>query len=106
MTRVVITPRKSENIYGMMVAKELALRKKKSGTLHRSGPKKPGRDKWIHKSYKGWVGFQRGPGGVVVALVQSKSPNSETQILESFVGFLNRHFRGAISAISLSYEAE
>ena len=49
MVRLTISPRSEENLYGLLVQKELALRKKNQGTLHRYGPK----EKWGHTSRKG-----------------------------------------------------
>lgn len=106
MIRVTITPKKRENVYRMLVSKERELRLKNRGTLHRGGAKQKGQDRWTHETYKGWVTLQKCLGGIVVARVQSKTPNEEWQLLTSFVGFLDRHFREAISAINLSYEAE
>lgn len=104
MIKVTIIPKERENIYGMLVKKERDLRSKNQGTLHRSGGKKQGEDKWTHSSYPGWVSFQRCLGGITVALVQSKTPETEWQLLSSFIGFLNRHCRKSISTISLTYE--
>lgn len=104
MIKVTIIPKEGENIYSLLVKKELALRNKNQGTLHRSGGKKKGEDKWIHSTYPGWVRFQSCLGGVTVALVQSKNSETEWQLLSSFIGFLDRHFRDRISNISLTYE--
>jgi hypothetical protein len=106
MIRLTVTPRDGENLYGLLIAKEIELRRKSKGTLHRVGPKAKNHDKWAHSSYKGWVRFQRALGGVLVALVQSKSPDDEWMLLSSFVGFLDRHFRASISNINLAYGAD
>ena len=66
MIKVTINPKTRENLYGLMVQKEVSLRKRNLGTLHRSGKKKKGEDKWIHSKYNGWIRFQKGLGGVVV----------------------------------------
>src|SRR5512143_718869 len=89
MIRLTVTPRNGKNLYGLLVAKEIELRRKGKGTLHRAGPKAKNYDKGLHSSYKGWVRFQPGLGGVLVALVQSKSPADEWMLLSSFVGFLD-----------------
>lgn len=104
MIKVTITPKTRENIYGLLVKKELALRNANRGTLHRTGTKKSGEDKWLHSSYPGWVRFQKCLGGVTVALVQSKNSEHEWQLLSSFIGFLDRHFREQINSITLNYE--
>lgn len=66
MVRLTISPRSEENLYGLLVQKELALRKKNQGTLHRYGPKKKDEEKWGHTSKKGWIRFQRCLGQIVV----------------------------------------
>jgi hypothetical protein len=104
MIIVTITPKEGENIYSLLIQKELALRQQNKGTLHRAGGKKKDEDKWVHNTYKGWIRFQKTLGGVTVALVQSKDPESEWQLLSSFIGFLDRHFRDSISNISLTYQ--
>ena len=103
MITVTITPKKGEKLYSLLKKKELALRRKNQGTLHSSGPRRLGKEKWSHSSYKGWVQFQQCLGGVLVAQVQSRDSDAEWQLLTSFVGFLDRHFRKCISSISLNY---
>ena len=106
MITLTVAPRYGENLFRLLVSKEVHLRRNKQGTLHRKGAKKSGQDKWIHKSYSGWITFQRGLGGVLVALVQSNDERDEWQLLTSFVGFLHRHFRESISNLTMSYTEE
>jgi hypothetical protein len=105
MVRLTISPRSDENLYGLLVQKELALRKKKSGTLHRYGPKKKNEEKWAHVSKNGWIRFQNCLGHVLVATIQARDNEEEWQVLNSFIGFLDRHFRDQIAGILISYEA-
>lgn len=104
MVKITIVPNGNENIYGMMVEKEYELRLQNQGTLHRVGRKTKNREKWAHKSFKGWVRFERCPGGIVVAILRAKDPKDEWQLLTSFVGFLDRHLREYLSSVGLSYE--
>ena len=103
MITVTVTPRDRENLYGLLIQKEVALRKSNKGTLHRASSKKKNFEKWVHNSFSGWINLQKCLGGVTVAIVQSRSPDLEWQLLTSFVGFLDRHFREAIASINLSY---
>ncbi|MBA3915576.1 MAG: hypothetical protein H0X25_17315 [Acidobacteriales bacterium] len=105
MVRLTISPRSSENLYGLLVQKELALRKSKQGTLHRYGPKRKDAEKWGHTSKRGWIRFQRCLGQVVVATIQARDETEEWQLLNSFIGFLDRHFRASIATILMSYDA-
>lgn len=106
MIRVTVAPKLSENLYGLLVGKEIELRQQSRGTLHRKGGKKRGDEKWTHASYPGWVRFQKCLGGMVVAQIQSKNQAGEWQLLSSFIGFLDRHFRDEVSTITISYESE
>jgi hypothetical protein len=105
MIRVTVTPKSNENLYGLLVGKEVELRQQNRGTLHRRGGKKRGDEKWAHASYPGWVRFQKCLGGMVVAQIQSKNPDGEWQLLSSFIGFLDRHFRDDVSTITISYDS-
>ena len=104
MITLTVAPRYGDNLCRLLVSKEVELRRNKQGTLHRKGAKKSGREKWNHKSY--WITFQRGLGGVLVALVQSNDERDEWQLLTSFIGFLHRHFRESISNLTMSYPEE
>lgn len=104
MIKVAVIPQHKANIYSLLVQKELSLRKANQGTLHRSGGKKKNEDKWVHNTYHGWIRFQHCLGGTMVALVQAKNADEEWQLLTSFIGFLDRHFRDSIANINLSYD--
>jgi hypothetical protein len=106
MIRVSATPKSTEDLYSLLVAKEVQLRQRNQGTLHRKGEKKRGNEKWTHSSYPGWVRFQKCLGGVIVAQIRSKSADGEWQLLSSFIGFLDRHFRQELAMISISYDSE
>jgi hypothetical protein len=84
--------------------KERQLRSKNRGTLHRAGPKRPNKEKWVHNSFKGWIQFQRCLGGVCVAMLQTRNPDEQWQLLTAFLGFLDRHFRAKISSAYLNYD--
>jgi len=104
MIRLTITPKTGESVYSLLIKKELALRRKNQGTLHASGPRRKKREKWSHTTYKGWIQFQDCLGGVVVAEVKSRDAESEWQLLSSFIGFLDRHFRAELLSITLMYD--
>jgi hypothetical protein len=103
MIRVTAIPNEGVNLYSLLTKKEVALRQKGQGTLHRSGNKMAGTEKWKHASFAGWITLQRCIGGTLAAVVQSKVPQEEWQLLTSFVGFLDRHFREHIATITICY---
>jgi hypothetical protein len=57
----------------------------------------------VHKTYGGWINWDEASGGVIVAEVRSKVPNSEWQLLQAFVGYLDRHFGKNIDSITITY---
>ena len=104
MIRVTVVPRARENLYGMLVKKEVSLRRQNTGTLHRSALKKKGEERWHHTQSPGWIRLEKCIGGSIAALVQARNAGEEWQLLSSFIGFLDRHFRESIAGISISYE--
>ncbi len=105
MVKVTVVPNSlSTGLYGALVKKELELRQRKRGTLHRVGTRKQGEQKWVHASYPGWIRFQKCLGGVLVAQVNAKNDEDRWQLLSSFVGFLDRHFRDVIGSVTIHYE--
>lgn len=106
MIRVIVTPRQATNLYGMLVRKEVQLAKARKGTLFRSGKKVKNFEKWAHVKYPGWIWFQKCLGGVVVAEIQSRVEGAESQLRDSFVGFIDRHFGEHLASITIEYDLE
>jgi hypothetical protein len=103
MRLIQIVPKKQFNLYGALVAKELALRKKDKGTFRRSGPKQRKYAKWNHKNYYGWLWIQHSMGEVVTIELKSKT-SDEWQLLHAFLGFVDRHFAAKVQSIHIQYE--
>jgi hypothetical protein len=47
--------------------------------------------------------FDEAKGGVLVAEVQSKPPGNEWQLLQAFVGYLDRHLSKYLESITIHY---
>ena len=105
MITLTITPQSGEDVYSLLTQKEKSLRGGNT-TLMRAGPKRKDKEKWVHAKHKGWIQFQRCLGGVAVAQVKSRDPESTWALLTSFIGYMDRHFRGQISSINLQYGEE
>lgn len=103
MLRITITSKKGSNLYGQLVKKEVELARANKGTLFRSGKKQKGYEKWAHVKYPGWVWFQKCMGDVVIALVNSKAHQGEYDLAQSFIAFVDRHFREDLVDISMNY---
>jgi hypothetical protein len=106
MIMLTVAPKSGENLFRMLQQREVELRRHKQGTLHRIGARVKNQEKWGHVAYKGKITFQKGLGGSLVALVESREDRDEWQLLTSFVGFLHRHFRESISNITMTYADE
>ncbi len=106
MIKLSVIPRERQSLYSILVRKELELRRKNKGTLFRCGPKRRKEEKWRHTNRNGWIRFQEALGGILVATVQARDSDEEWMLLNSFVGFLDRHFRKDVSSITIHYETE
>jgi hypothetical protein len=104
MIQLSVIPRARADLFRLLVDKELDLRRRQRGTLHRSGPRKRGREKWTHASYPGWITFERGADGGLAANVHSRGADGDWQLLRSLIGFLDRHFRTRIASVTISYD--
>lgn len=58
---------------------------------------------WIHARYPGWITWDISRSGVLMVNVRSKKPNSEWQLLQAFIGYLNRHLGKHIDSITILY---
>ncbi len=55
--------------------------------------------RWAHTNYHGWINWDIAKGGVIVAEIQSRKPQAEWQLLQAFIGYLNRHLGDYIDTI-------
>ena len=59
--------------------------------------------RWKHVKYPGWITWDQAPGGLLVAEIQSKVKDHEWQMLDAFIGYLDRHLGDHIESISVYY---
>ncbi len=59
--------------------------------------------RWVHARYPGWINWDLAKGGILVAEVQSKKPDAEWQLLQAFIGYMDRHIGKHIQSISIIY---
>lgn len=92
-----VVPRRDtdEKLKTLLNTKERELRGSRT-TLYRKGA-----GRWAHKRYKGWIGWNETKGGIVVAEIHSS--DSDWQLLQSFVGYLDRHLSDYIESITIIY---
>ncbi len=61
------------------------------------------RGRWKHVKYPGWINLNETSGGLLIAEIQTKVQGSEWQLLQSFIGYLDRHLGENIESISIFY---
>jgi hypothetical protein len=59
--------------------------------------------RWVHARYPGWINWDSARGGIIVAEVQSKKSDTEWQLLQAFIGYLDRHIGEYIQSINIIY---
>jgi len=50
--------------------------------------------RWKHVKYPGWIQWDDAAGGLLIAEIRTRVKDHEWQILEAFVGYLDRHLGG------------
>lgn len=59
--------------------------------------------RWKHVKYPGWIHWDDAAGGLLVAEIRTKVKDHEWQILEAFIGYLDRHLGEQIESIVIHY---
>ena len=59
--------------------------------------------RWKHVKYPGWIQWDDAPGGLLIAEIRTKVKDHEWQIMEAFIGYLDRHLGEQIDSISVYY---
>lgn len=84
----------------LLIETERRLRRRGT-TLLRQGNRR-----LVHAKYPGRITWDLTKGGILVAEIRSKKGQSEWQLLQSFVGYLDRHLGEYIDTISIRYYHE
>ena len=59
--------------------------------------------RWKHVKYPGWIKWDETLGGLLVAEVHPGKKGSDWQLLQAFIGYLDRHLGDNIESISIYY---
>lgn len=59
--------------------------------------------KWVHVKHPGWINWDEAKGGILIAEIHPKKNESDWQLLQSFIGYLDRHLHDHIDSISIFY---
>lgn len=97
MKIVQVVPKSKRDLKGALKKKERELRGKTTTFLRSS------EGRWTHVKYPGWINWSDAKGGLLVAEVQTKKEGSEWQLLQAFIGYLDRHLSKSIESISIYY---
>ena len=104
MKVVEIVPRQRTRLYGILVAKEEAIREKGRGTYMRVGRKARDSARWKHKAYRGSVDLRRTDEEGIAAKVRSSDPEDERKLLSSFLKFVDRYSDDRVQKITIEYQ--
>jgi hypothetical protein len=82
-----------------------ALLKEKERELRGRGTtfKRQREGRWVHARYSGWINWDLARGGIIVAEVQSKRAETEWQLLQAFIGYVDRHIGEYVQSINIIY---
>ena len=95
--QVVPKPKIDSTLKILLKTKERQLRGKPTA-FHRERE-----GKWKHVKYPGWITWDATRGGLLVAEVHSKKGCSDWQLLQAFVGYLDRHLGENIESMTIYY---
>ena len=59
--------------------------------------------RWKHVKYPGWIHWDEAPGNLLVAEIRTKVKDHEWQMLQAFIGYLDRHLGDKIESIAVHY---
>jgi hypothetical protein len=59
--------------------------------------------RWKHVKYPGWIQWDQAPGGLLLAEIHAKVKDHEWQMMDAFIGYLDRHLGEQIESISVYY---
>jgi hypothetical protein len=97
IVQVVPKPKTKNTLKALLKAKERELRGRPTAfKRHREG-------RWVHVKYPGWITWDETVGGILVAEIHTRGDNPDWQLLQSFVGYLDRHVGDSIETISITY---
>jgi hypothetical protein len=90
-------------LYGRLVARGAAIRKKGRGTYMRVGSKTSDAARWRHEMYRGTAQLRRGPSEVLTARIRATTPEEERRLLSSFLSFDGRHSDDQAARITIRF---
>ena len=82
-----------------------SLLKAKERSLRGTGPSffRAREGRWTHARYSGWINWEETTGGILLAEIRTRTVDSEWQLLQSFIGYLDRHLGKHIGSMFIIY---
>jgi len=96
IVQIVPQAKNKEKLKSLLKRGEIELRGKT--TFVRSGE-----GRWKHVKYKGWINWGDAGSGIIIAEIKTKNQESEWQILQAYIGYLNRNMGKYIESISIYF---
>lgn len=62
-----------------------------------------GTGRWKHVKYPGWIQWDEAAGGLLIAEIHTKVKDHEWQMMDAFIGYVDRHLGEQIESISVYY---
>lgn len=59
--------------------------------------------RWVHVKYPGWISWDETLGGILIAEIHTREDEPDWQLLQSFIGYLDRHLGQYIDTITITY---
>jgi hypothetical protein len=59
--------------------------------------------RWKHVKYPGWIQWDGAPGNLLIAEIHTQAKDHEWQMLQAFIGYLDRHLGPQIESVSVHY---
>lgn len=93
-----VVPRRTnkKSLKQQLIGKERELRGRTTFVRKRAG-------RWQHLKYPGWIAWDEASGGLLVAEIHSRQADGEWKLLQSFIGYLDRHLADQIETITVFY---
>lgn len=97
IVQIIPSPGNRKSLKQLLKTKERSLRGKGTTFVR----EKEG--KWVHRKHPGWINWDEARGGLLIAEVRTRRRGAEWQLLQAFVGYLDRHLGKYIDTISITY---
>ncbi len=92
-----VIPKEKVKLKSLLKSKERSLRGKNTSFIRK------GKGHWKHVKYPGWIKFEGSKQGVLIVEINTRKPEQEWQLLQAFIGYLDRHFGDKIESIFIHY---